>query len=306
MGMTVRLVLLVLGVALLVYLYLQKRRETASDDEPERGTGGELDPTDERRFVHIDQEELIEGSWDFFLPTLQRVLRAENVAFDAVVSNGDDVREVHLDGELLWRVTAEEVSEETATSGLVWLARAVNRRLEAAGSPQRFYFTDGWNDLGGTLLTPAEYDSLIAGKWAESLWSADDGLPVSAPIDVQHLLLAIGGPPVGARGGAMFYVRIPGDIGPIDRGRLYEDPLREALRAEGLGSVSGGGTQLGANGAIEYCGIDVAVTDRDRGLACVLRVMRELGAPEGTVVEESGPPLVEHAVWGQEGPSQLH
>ncbi len=164
---------------------------------------------------------------------------------------------------------------------------------------------DGWIDLGGTLLRPEEYEDLIAGEWGESLWNADDGLAVGAPIDARHMLMALA-PTQSTRGGQFFYVRIPAAIGPIDRGRLYEDPLDEALAAEGLGSVSGGGTQLGADGSIVFCGIDVDVTDRDRGLACILRVMRELGAPEGTVVEEGGPEKVEHRVWDGAGAGQLH
>ena len=34
--------------------------------------------------------------------------------------------------------------------------------------------------------------------------------------------------------------------------------------------------------------------------------MRELGAPEGTVVEEGGPEKVEHRVWEGSGARQLH
>ncbi|MBK8592874.1 MAG: hypothetical protein IPN77_27950 [Sandaracinaceae bacterium] len=297
--------LLLAVFALLVLAYVRKRREAAPAVQRAAVSENDVDPLDEARYVHIDQEEMIEGSWDFFLPTLQQILRAEGVTFAPVISEREGEREVHLDGERLWRVDPTETSEEEASAGLVRLARAVNRRLEAARSPRRFYFLEGWNDLSGTLLQPEEYERLIAGEWGESLWNADDGLAVGAPIDARHMLMALA-PTQGTRGGQFFYVRIPAAIGPIDRGRLYEDPLDEALAAEGLGSVSGGGTQLGADGSIVFCGIDVDVTDRDRGLACILRVMRELGAPEGTVVEEGGPEKVEHRVWGDAEARQLH
>jgi hypothetical protein len=305
METSVGVLLMVAAFALLVVAYLLQRRKVETAAQRGAANPSAVDPLDEARYVHIDQEEMIEGSWDFFLPTLQQILRAEGVTFDPVITEGESEREVHLDGEQLWRVEPTETSEEDASAGLVRLARAVNRRLEAARSPRRFYFLEGGNDLSGTLLQPEEYESLIAGKWGESLWDADGGLAVSAPIDERHMLMALA-PTQGTRGGQFFYVRIPAAIGPIDRGRLYEDPLDEALAAEGLGSVSGGGTQLGADGSIVFCGIDVDVTDRDRGLACILRVMRELGAPEGTVVEEGGPEKVEHRVWEGSGSGQLH
>lgn len=301
----VGVLLTVAAFALMVFLHLGRRRRVATSVQRAAASQSAIDPLDDSRYVHIDQEEMVEGSWERFAPALQQILRAEGATFEPVISVREGEREVHLDGELLWKVEPTNVSDEEASAGLVRLARAVNRRLEAARSPRRFYFMDGWNDLGGTLLRPEEYEDLIAGEWGESLWTADDGMAVGAPIDARHMLMALA-PTQSTRGGQFFYVRIPAAIGPIDRGRLYEDPLDEALAAEGLGSVSGGGTQLGADGSIVFCGIDVDVTDRDRGLACILRVMRELGAPEGTVVEEGGPEKVEHRVWDGAGAGQLH
>jgi hypothetical protein len=50
------------------------------------------------------------------------------------------------------------------------------------------------------------------------------------------------------RGNTFFYVRIPGDVQPIERGERYEDPLQTALEVEDLGEVTGGGSQMG-----EHC-----------------------------------------------------
>lgn len=83
-----------------------------------------------------------------------------------------------------------------------------------------------------------------------------------------------------------YYVRIPEDIGPLERGDRYEDPLQEALTAAGLGEITGGGSQLGECNTVEYCGIDVVVTERTRALALIRETMLRLGAPPATVIEE--------------------
>jgi len=88
------------------------------------------------------------------------------------------------------------------------------------------------------------------------------------------------------RGHFFFYVRIPGDIQPIERGERFEDPLQAALDAEDLGEVTGGGSQMGEGKTVEFCGLDIEVTGRDRGLQIIREVMRRLDAPPGTVIEE--------------------
>lgn len=75
-----------------------------------------------------------------------------------------------------------------------------------------------------------------------------------------------------------FYLRIPEDIGPLERGDRYEDPLQDALTAANLGEITGGGSQLGEGNSVEYCGIDIVVTDRERGLALIRETMQSLGA----------------------------
>jgi hypothetical protein len=88
------------------------------------------------------------------------------------------------------------------------------------------------------------------------------------------------------RGHFFFYVRIPGDIQPIERGERFEDPLQAALDAEDLGEVTGGGSQMREGKTVEFCGLDVEVTDRDRGLQIIREVMRRSDPPPGTVIEE--------------------
>lgn len=72
----------------------------------------------------------------------------------------------------------------------------------------------------------------------------------------------------------------------MERGERFEDPLQAALDAEDLGEVTGGGSQMGEGKTVEFCGLDVEVTDRDRGLQVIREVMHRLNAPSGTVIEE--------------------
>ena len=98
------------------------------------------------------------------------------------------------------------------------------------------------------------------------------------------------------RGNVFFYVRIPEDVQPIERGERYEDPLQAALNAEDLGEVTGGGSQMGEEKSIAFCGLDVEVRDRDKGLALLRSVMRRLNAPSDTIIEEYLPTYREHSL----------
>jgi len=86
---------------------------------------------------------------------------------------------------------------------------------------------------------------------------------------------------------AFIYIKVPADIGPLDRGEKYEDPLELKLGEAGLGHVSGGGSQLSdkrsdGSQAIEFCGLDVEVTDLEKALVLLRTELPRLGIPEGT------------------------
>jgi len=98
------------------------------------------------------------------------------------------------------------------------------------------------------------------------------------------------------RGEHFFYIRIHESLGPMDRGDRYEDPLGNVLEQNALGRVTGGGSQLGENDTIEYCGIDVVVADRDLGLQLIKKSMRELNASDTTVIEEYLPEYRDHSI----------
>ena len=84
------------------------------------------------------------------------------------------------------------------------------------------------------------------------------------------------------------YIKIPGDLDPMDRGELFEDPLQEALDKERLGEITGGGSQLSepseSGNSIEFCGIDVDLYDAVRGLALLRNELVRLKAPPGTML----------------------
>lgn len=84
------------------------------------------------------------------------------------------------------------------------------------------------------------------------------------------------------------YIKIPGDLDPMDRGELFEDPLQEALDKERLGEITGGGSQLSepseSGNSIEFCGIDVDLYDAVRGLALLRNDLVRLKAPPGTML----------------------
>ena len=83
------------------------------------------------------------------------------------------------------------------------------------------------------------------------------------------------------------YVKIPGEIGPMDRGEMFEDKIEPVLAEKNLGSVSGGGSSLGdarpdGSRPIEFCGIDIDTKSRDEALFVLRSLLPTLDAPIGT------------------------
>lgn len=113
------------------------------------------------------------------------------------------------------------------------------------------------------------------------------------------------------------YIMIPGDIQPLERGERFEDPLEDVLRAKDLGHVSGGGSQMAepypdGRPRVEFCGLDVDVTDRDEALRVIRETMVALRAPIGTELHytDNGAALLDRladGTWHRGLPrSQLH
>ena len=83
-------------------------------------------------------------------------------------------------------------------------------------------------------------------------------------------------------GTAVFRIAAP--LQPMHRGEHFEDPLPARLEHEKLGAVAGGGTQMAADGGIEYCDIEVDLfTDPSTDAATrAATMLTELGAPAGS------------------------
>lgn len=85
------------------------------------------------------------------------------------------------------------------------------------------------------------------------------------------------------------YVKIPGNIQPIERGERFEDPLIDALLEAQLGDVTGGGSSMSDPDAegqrtVEFCGIDVDTPSPAAARKLIREKLLELAAPSGTEI----------------------
>lgn len=71
-------------------------------------------------------------------------------------------------------------------------------------------------------------------------------------------------------------------IEPMDRGDRYEDPLESALQSQGIGRVTGGGSQLGELGQIEFADVEIELANLDGAVGVVTAILESAGAPQGS------------------------
>ena len=76
--------------------------------------------------------------------------------------------------------------------------------------------------------------------------------------------------------------RVYEHIEPIDRGDRYEEPLHSTLEAQGLGRVTGGGSQLDELGQITYADVEIELANVDEALRTVADALEAAGAPQGS------------------------
>jgi len=91
--------------------------------------------------------------------------------------------------------------------------------------------------------------------------------------------------------GNFITARLNARVQPLDRGDVYEDPLDAQLKQRGLGEVTGGGTQLGAEGEIEFCDLEIEVAEvSGETLAALGEMLEGIGVPKGSklIVEGDG------------------
>ncbi len=114
---------------------------------------------DNFKIAHIDAEELAEFSFDFFLPSLNRILAKRNIklsaqklndkenSFDALI-NGDTIQlytQKDLDNNTFW---------DTASKNFF---RKANQILKIKNNDEQFYLLYGGNDLHILLLTEKQF-----------------------------------------------------------------------------------------------------------------------------------------------------
>jgi hypothetical protein len=85
--------------------------------------------------------------------------------------------------------------------------------------------------------------------------------------------------------------RITEHVEPLERGERYEDPLTAFLNEHGLGEVTGGGSQLNANGEIEFADVELELVNLDDAIPQLVQQLEAMGAPFGSSIQfaaESG------------------
>lgn len=90
-------------------------------------------------------------------------------------------------------------------------------------------------------------------------------------------------------------VNLFSQMAPLDR-HAIEDDLDEALGDKDLGEVTGGGSWIGKAKSGPQCNIDLEVTDFDKALKVIRRVLRKLKVDPRTEIVRYDPE-VRHSVY---------
>lgn len=115
------------------------------------------------RYVHIDAEELTEGSFDFFRTDLTRILkkRGFEVTF-STTENFETLHEVMINNEAFALFDDKNLTDNSFWDiGPRRFFDELNKELEKRKLQERFYLIYGGNDLGAILLTERQF-SIIA------------------------------------------------------------------------------------------------------------------------------------------------
>ena len=124
----------------------------------------------------------------------------------------------------------------------------------------------------------------VATRMTEDAWAR--GLFIGGTVFAAVMFLIVPkGRSAAVDPGGYVIATIPENIGPMERGAKYEDPLDELLEEHGIGEISGGGSSIDTEaGEIEYVDIEIDLTDLDKGIPLVRETLRRLGAPPGSTL----------------------
>ena len=115
------------------------------------------------RIADIDAEELSEFNFDFFLPSLNRILIRRDIKLSVQKLNDNETsHNILINGDTVTLYTEEELNK-----GTFWntasrnFFRSLNEILMTKNSNESFYLLYGGNDLHAMLLTEKHF-SIIA------------------------------------------------------------------------------------------------------------------------------------------------
>lgn len=140
------------------------------------------------------------------------------------------------------------------------------RPLECATSDQ--------NDINRAMASFSDFD------W-QRLENAIRQIPSSEP----GLYLLSGENAPRRDSSTLVFAKIMDGVSPMERRLRYSDPLEKSLQELGYGSVTGGGTLLSGEGDTKWVGLDIELVNLDAGLEFVRLRLKELGAPQGSIIE---------------------
>lgn len=125
---------------------------------------------DNFKIADIDAEELAEFSFDFFLPSLNRILAKRGIQLSVKKLNDDDKSfDVIINDDIIQLYTQQDLNNRT-----FWDAasrnffRKLNELLKAKNHDEQFYLLYGGNDLHTMLLTDKQF-SIIADYYKKSI-----------------------------------------------------------------------------------------------------------------------------------------
>ena len=121
------------------------------------------------KIAHIDAEELAEFSFDFFLPSLNKILSKRDIKLTAKkLNNNDNSFHALINDDTIQFYTQNDLDNnkfwDTAPRNFF---RKVNEILKAKNRDEQFYLLYGGNDLQTLLLTDNEF-SIISDYYKDN------------------------------------------------------------------------------------------------------------------------------------------
>ena len=118
---------------------------------------------DNFKIAHIDAEELAEFSFDFFLPSLKRILTKRDIGLSAQkLNDNQNSFDALINGDTTKLYTQNDLDNNTFSDiAPRKFFGKVNEILKLKGSHEQFYLLYGGNDLHAILLTEKQF-SIIA------------------------------------------------------------------------------------------------------------------------------------------------